>query len=93
MTRREELFYLLRLYEEGRYDVATFCDELTRILYYESNGISELNSSEREHFEALGNVAKRYSPYEEDRKMTKWYCDENEVKKAIEMACSKLIEK
>lgn len=93
MTKKEELYCLLKLYREGRYDVAIFCDELTRILYYESNGISELDSLEKEHFEKLANVAKRYSPYEEDRKVSKWFCDEIEVKKAIDVAFSRLVKK
>lgn len=90
MTKREELYCLLKIYKEGKYNISDFCDELTRILYYENNGISELSNYERENFEVLANVAQRYSPYEEDRNMSKWYCDDNEVKDAIEVAFSKL---
>ncbi|MDR2899403.1 MAG: hypothetical protein LBU94_03735 [Clostridiales bacterium] len=90
MTKKEELYCLMSLYKKGRYDIATFCDELTRILYYENNAINELVGHEREAFETLGNVANRYSPYEDDRNASKWYCDEEEVKKAIELAYSEL---
>ena len=91
MTKKEELYCLLKLYKKGKYDIETFCNELLRILYYESNAINELDKDEREPFEDLAKVAKRYSPYEADRKLTKWYCDENEIKVAIEIVCSKLI--
>lgn len=90
MTKREELYCLLALYKDGRYDVATFCDELTRILYYESGGINELTGNEKIYLDALGKTAERYSPYEEDLCASKWFCGEDEVKKAIEEVCSKL---
>ena len=94
MTKREELVCLLKMYKEGRYDISDFCDELTRILYYESGGINELDSCEQKYFNALGCVAERHSPYEEDHKLyPKVYRTDNEVKEAIERVYAKLIAK
>lgn len=92
MTKREELYYLLKFYKKGEYDIETFCDELTRILYYESGAINELQGGERDSFEALGNIAIRFSPYKNDHKMAPGaYSSEEEVHKAIEVACKKLL--
>lgn len=92
MTKKEELYCLLKLYKKGSYDISNFCDELTRILYYESNAINELHGLEREYFESLGSIAERYSPYEEDHKLyQKVYSTDDEVKEAIEIVYSKLI--
>ena len=91
MTKKQQLYFLLEAYNQNKYDIATFCDELTRILYYESNGISELSGNEKEYFEDLANVTERYSPFEDDRKLSKWYVDDEAVKKAINTAYDKLI--
>ncbi len=92
MTKKEELYCLLKLYKEGKYDIETFCDELTCILYYESNGISELNDKEKEIFKSLANVAKRYSSEEEYKMNPDIFSSEKEVYEAIELACKKLLE-
>ena len=90
MKKRQQLYYLLEAYKRGEYGISTFCDQLTLILYYESNAISELVEKEKVVFGALGEMAERYSPFEEDRKLSMWYVDEEKIKKAIEVACSEL---
>lgn len=90
MSKKEELYKLFKLYKEGSYDIDSFCDEFGRILYFESGAINELSDYEKEHFENLAKVTERYSPFVEDRKNISWYCDEKEVKDAIEVAYCKL---
>lgn len=92
MTKQQQLYYLLRAFKNGEYDITVFCDELMRILYYESGGINELDRYEQEQLEALANVTKRYSPFKKDRKISKWYSDENEVLEAFKIVYAKLIE-
>ena len=90
MTKKEELYCLMALYKDGRYSIADFCDELTRIIYYENSVISELEGYERQCFEDLGNTAKRHTPYKKDRKLSKWFCGDDKVIAAIEKAFSQL---
>ena len=93
MNKKEQLYYLFETYHQGNYDLETFCDELLQILYYESNAINELEIEEREQFEALAGVAKRYSPFEEDRKIYSWYIGEDIINEAIDHAYSVLVKK
>ena len=69
MTKKQQLYYLLKAFKKEEYDIATFCDELTLALYFESGGINELDDYEREYFDILGKIANRYSPFEEDYKL------------------------
>lgn len=33
MTKKDEFYLLLKLYNDGRYEIEDFCDELSRILF------------------------------------------------------------
>ena len=90
MRKRQQLYYLLKAYKRVEYDISTFCDQLSLILYYESSAINELVGKEKDVFAALGKVVERYSPFEEDRETSIWYVDEEDVDKAIKAACSEL---
>ena len=51
-----------------------------------------MDNHEKGCFDALGSIAERYSPYEEDQKLyPKVYHTDDEVKEAIEKAYSRLI--
>ena len=91
MTNKEELYLLLDLYKDGRYDVGDFCDELTMILYFEKSLLSELSGLEHEIFDYLGKIADRHSSFESDfiNCPGAFYTDE-EVKKAIEITFTRL---
>ena len=93
MTKKEELYLLLDLYKNGRYDVGDFCNELTMILYFEKSLLSELSGLEHEIFDYLGKIANRHSPFESDfiNCPGVYYTDE-EVKKAIEITFTRLEE-
>jgi len=85
MSKKEQLYYLLEAYHQNKYDLVSFCDELSRILFYESNGVKELNDIEKEYFETLASITERYSPYEDDLRLSKWYVDDKTVQEAINM--------
>ena len=87
MTTKQKLHYLLEAYKCENYDTATFCDQLTSILYYENNGINELNGNEKECFDTLGQIAERHSPFEADHKnYPNVYRTNEEVRAAFERA-------
>ena len=93
MRKRQQLYYLLKAYKRGEYDISTFCDQLSLILYYESSAINELVGKEKDVFAALGKVVERYSPFEEDRETSIWYVGEKDVEKAIKAACFEGVKK
>jgi len=94
MTKRESLLLLLDLYKKGKYDIDTFCEQLTTILYYERSAIYELNDYERKCFKSLADVAERYSPFEEDYKLhPNAFKTKDDVIKAINNAYLLLVEK
>lgn len=85
MTKKEEFYLLLKMYNNGEYETNVFCNEVLRILFYESNGISEFTGKERESVEELANVVERYSPYKSDHeKFPNIYYTEKNVKVAVE---------
>ena len=85
MTKKEEFYLLLKLYNDGKYKIEDFCDELSRILFLENNGISEFKGKEKEYVSKLANVTERYSPYARDHiKFSGIYSTEKEVESAIE---------
>ena len=66
MTQKEQLYYLIKEYNNGNYQTDTFCDEFTRILCLEKDG--SLSSTEETIFRKSDEVFARFSPYEEDVK-------------------------
>ncbi len=91
MTKKQEFYLLLKLYDEGRYETETFCEEMERILFFESNGISEFKGREREEVEKLAKIIERYSPFEEDlKKYPDIYNSDEDVKRAINEFCASI---
>ena len=91
MTKKEQLYYMLKAFKLGEYDIATFCDAFEDV-FYPDRPKDELTLQEWEWFNRLGDIVVRYSPYLKDTKLyPKAYYTDEEVKKAIEKAYSELI--
>lgn len=89
MTKKEEFYLLLKLYNEGGYETETFCGEMERILFFESNGISEFRGKERAAVEKLAKAVERYSPFEADlKKYPGVYIGDKDINKAVDEFCT-----
>lgn len=90
MTAREQLFFLLKEFSEGKYTVPSFCDAFEDV-FFPDIPRDELNYHEIDLFEKLGEIIARYTPYEDDlRKYPGVYKSETEVKSAIKFVLSEL---
>lgn len=93
MTKRQQLFYLLKSFIQDEYDVKTFCSAFEEI-YYTDTPKDELSVFELSILESLANTITRFSSFDEDIKAYPYvYYGETEAKRAIERACLELIEK
>ena len=92
MTKKEELYYLLNAFKNGKYDVITFCDVFDSV-FYPDVPVDELSAFELKKFEDLAKIVVRFSQYEEDHKLCpNAYFTEEEVNAAIDIAYFALIE-
>lgn len=92
MTKRDEIYNLLKLYKEGNYSLDVFCDEMLGILFYENGGIYEFRGKELEYINKLADVIKRYSPYKEDyEKFPNMFYSEKYIVNAIDKTYEALI--
>ena len=90
MTTREQLFFLLGEYKNGKYTIPAFCDAFETV-FYPDVPRDELACHELELFEMLGETIVRYTPYADDFKNYPGvYKSEAEVKLAIEVLLSNL---
>jgi len=65
MTKREQLYYLLKAFMRNEYDVGTFCEAFEDI-FYPDIPYEDLTSDELDLFESLAKVIVRFSPFDED---------------------------
>ena len=92
MTKKEELYYLLKAFKNGKYDVITFCDVYDSV-FYPDVPVDELSAFELEKFGDLAKKVVRFSQYEIDHKLCpNAYFTEEEVSAAIDIAYFALIE-
>ena len=90
MTQKEQLYYLLKAFKKGEYDVQSFCEAYYDI-YYPDTPRKEMNVEEFEQFDNLANIVARYSPFEEDRiACPNAFFTDNDVNKVIIKTCNKL---
>lgn len=91
MTKKQELYYLLKAFKRGEYDISTFCDVFISI-FYPDVPVDELSSFELQMFNEMPEILVRFSPYEEDHRLcAKAFTTEEEVGVAIDIAYSKLL--
>ena len=67
MDQKDELYYLLRAFLRGEYDIRTFCDAFYDV-YYPDRPIKFMDEEEFKCFDKLANVISRYTPFEDDIK-------------------------
>ena len=83
MTKKQQLYYLLESFIDGRYDVQTFCHAFEDVFYPEIPK-DELTAFELLKFNTLGDAVVRFSPFSEDIKAYPGtYYTEIEIENAI----------
>lgn len=78
MTSKEQLWYLIKGVVNGSYQVNIFCDEFTRVYYFETD-YEALTEHEQYMFSEMAKMAVRYSEYEEDLKIPHLYFSDEEI--------------
>ena len=90
MNTKEQLYYLIKHFQTGEYDINTFCDLFTTIYDIELDK-SDLSETELKVFGTLEKYTCRFSPFEEDFKQCpNAFYDENTVNKQIATAIKTL---
>ena len=90
MNTKEQLYYLIKHFQTGEYDINTFCDLFTTIYDIELDK-SDLSETELKAFGTLEKYSCRFSPFEEDFKQCpNAFYDENTIKKQIKTAIKAL---
>jgi len=78
MNTKEQLYYLLQNYYHNNYDIQSFCEQF--VLIY-SNGIDNyVDTAESKMMKAFCELSERYSPYEEDLKLSTFFVDEEQFR-------------
>ena len=73
MSSKEQLYYLLINYYRENYDTRSFCEQF--VLIY-SDGIDNyVDSTEMTMMNDFCKLAERYSPYDEDLNLSKFFLD------------------
>lgn len=91
MTKKQELYYLLKAYKRDEYDINTFCDVYLD-MFYPDRPVNELSEFELEKFNGLAEIISRYSQYEEEHKLyPNVFSTEKEVRTAIGITYLELI--
>lgn len=74
MTQKEKLYYLIKGYYVGNYNAKSFSEQFVIIF---SEGIEDYsNKNERKIMQEFCKLAERYSPYDEDLKMSSFFIDD-----------------
>ena len=90
MGKREQLYYLVKAFLRGEYDVCSFCSAFESV-FFPDVPYDELNSNELFIFESLAEIVVRFSPFDEDLKTHLGvYQNAENVKKAIHGVADKL---
>jgi len=90
LSQKEQLYYLLKAYKQGKYDIATFCSAYYDA-YYPDKPDDSLNELEIYQFEKLADVVSRYTSFEDDlRTCPKAFASGEEIDNAIREVCCSL---
>lgn len=82
MTLKEQLYYLINNYFSGKYNAEAFCDQFP-LIYRE--GLDYSDKNEKEMMESFCELAKRYSPFEEDVSLYDFYIGDAEFNEKFMM--------
>jgi len=89
MNAKEKIYYLIREFKKGNYDINIFCDEVTNIYNLELN-FNDLNELEKKYFSELIIFTSRYSPYENDLKIPNAFFNDFQVRGKVDEIIEKL---
>lgn len=89
MSKKDQLYYVLKTFLKGEYQTTDFCDNYERIYNLELDK-KVLNTVEKESFEKLFNTVVYFSEFPEDRKKYSGYKNENDIQEAAEEAAKTL---
>ena len=71
MTQKEKLYYLIENYHNGNYNAKSFSEQFVVMF---SEGVENYSSKkEKNIMQEFCKLAERYSPYEEDLKMSSFF--------------------
>lgn len=91
MTKKQQLYYLLKAFYHREYDVPTFCRAFEEVFYPDIPS-DELTAFELAQFKSLAEVIVRFSPFDGDLKAyPKVYCTEAEVENSVRIVYANLI--
>jgi hypothetical protein len=90
MSPKENIYYLLREYINGNYEMEIFCDEYTQTFDIELD-YNTLNEEEYKLLAELSVFTGRFSPFEEDLKIPNVYFSQEQVMRKIKEVYNKLI--
>lgn len=89
MDAKEKIYYLIREFKKGNYDINIFCDEITNVYNLELN-FDDLNELEKKYFGELIIFTSRYSPYENDLKIPNAFFNDSQVRVKVDEIIEKL---
>ena len=89
MNAKEKIYYLIREFKKGNYDINTFCDEITNVYNLELKS-EDLNELEKKHLSELIIFTSRYSPYENDLKIPNAFFSDSQVRRKVDEIIEKL---
>jgi hypothetical protein len=89
MNAKEKIYYLIREFKKGNYDINIFCDEVTNVYNLELN-FNDLSELEKKYFSELIILTSRYSPYENDLKIPNAFFNDSQVRVKVDEIIEKL---
>ena len=84
MTKKEQLYYLIRELKAGRYEMSVFTDESIRIYDIEDDDEDILNEVEDTYFRELSRMCGRYSDKEYYLSGVNVYFNDKDILKKVD---------
>ena len=89
MTQKEKLYYLIKNYHTGNYSAKSFSEQFVIIF---SEGVEDYsNKKEKNIMQEFCKLAERYSPYDEDLKMSTFFIDDETFRDLFNQLYDKFI--
>lgn len=89
MTQKEKLYYLINNYHTGNYSAKSFSEQFVVIF---SEGVDNYSSKKEESvMQEFCRLAERYSPYNEDLKMSTFFVDDESFRDLFNQLYDKFV--
>ncbi len=82
INSKEKLYYLIKEYLQGNYEVSIFCDLFSQV-YEKEVDYNELNCNEHKLFRELSKMTARFSSDENDLRLPNVYFDEKAIRNKV----------